>query len=428
VIGVTPLDTTLQDIYDTADANAAAAAAAAAIGTAAGVAANGKNKVTWSPSGPGVTANTAGDIWWQRSGGVIAGQWVGLGGTSWQAQTLAGAVIAYLDAGQLTAGSAFVNGLQVLTNFTLGDASTNGVIQSYNFAGSSVGVYIDKFGLVAKGGSIAGATVTGGIIRTAPSGARVELGTASTGLNSVNFYYSSGGNLGRLVADLGTGFALQSGDGTGSSWGAKLSLYSDHARFSDDLEIGGDLTAINGHVNLGIVSASSATIMGDLHADDVYVDSPTMAAGGEVVYMGAAGKLFVHNSPSHSKYKTDVHELRVDLDSLAQVPGISFRYRGDVPFKVDDPDEVFYSIPADVAARLGGLDFLLGFDDDGEVHDFKEQRLPLALLAGFGDHHPRIAALEATVSEQAEQITALTALTAQLAEIRAHLGMEGPTS
>ena len=67
--------------------------------------ANGKNKVTYSTSAPGSTANTAGDIWWQyTTGNIISGQWTGLGGTSWQANTVGNAVIANLDAGKITSG------------------------------------------------------------------------------------------------------------------------------------------------------------------------------------------------------------------------------------------------------------------------------------------------------------------------------------
>jgi hypothetical protein len=67
--------------------------------------ANGKSKVTYSLSAPGATANNAGDIWWQyNSSNIIIGQWTGLGGTSWQANTIGNAVVANLDAGKITTG------------------------------------------------------------------------------------------------------------------------------------------------------------------------------------------------------------------------------------------------------------------------------------------------------------------------------------
>jgi hypothetical protein len=74
--------------------------------------ANGKNKVTYSLAAPGTTANTAGDIWWQyNASNIIIGQWTGLGGTSWQANTIGNAVVANLDAGKITTG--FLDGARI---------------------------------------------------------------------------------------------------------------------------------------------------------------------------------------------------------------------------------------------------------------------------------------------------------------------------
>ena len=68
--------------------------------------ANGKNKVYHSTGTPGVTANTAGDTWFQYNGSdQIIAQWRGTGGTSWVSETLANAVIATLDAGKITTGT-----------------------------------------------------------------------------------------------------------------------------------------------------------------------------------------------------------------------------------------------------------------------------------------------------------------------------------
>jgi hypothetical protein len=82
----------------------AAIATAQAAATTAQATANGKNKVTYSTSTPGTTANTAGDIWFQQTSGIITGQWTGNGGTSWTAVTVGNTVIANLDAGKITTG------------------------------------------------------------------------------------------------------------------------------------------------------------------------------------------------------------------------------------------------------------------------------------------------------------------------------------
>lgn len=223
-----PLSQSLQDIYDQANANAAAAATAAYTATVAQSTADGKNTVTYSNSAPGSTANKAGDLWFQRDGSPLGGiiaQFEGLGGTSWASRLLRNEVIANLDAGKITAGTAFINALQVLTNFTLGSAAINGVIQSYNFAGSSVGVYIDKYGLVAKGGSIAGATVTGGKVEGAEvytasptSSAYIRITGAGTGGVGSTIECRGVGHHpqqpARVRAGSSTQLLLQSGSGT----------------------------------------------------------------------------------------------------------------------------------------------------------------------------------------------------------------------
>lgn len=231
----------LQAIYDAADAAAAAAAAAALGATTALTAANGKSKVWYSATGPGSTANTAGDIWFQKDvpTQTIIGQWEGMGGTTWESRTLRNEVIANLDAGKLVAGSAFTNALWVKTNFTLGDATTDGVIQSHDFAGSSQGVFLNKYGIVAKGGSIAGATITGGVVKTGDASARVQMLNAANPLESGNvwglieFYNNLGWNPGRIWAsESGTEGTLRissphSGASTDHSRAAAITLISE---------------------------------------------------------------------------------------------------------------------------------------------------------------------------------------------------------
>lgn len=102
-----------------ASASAAQASATTAYNTAvaantaantAQATANGKNKVTYSTSTPGSTANTAGDIWYQYgtsgpNNGRIIAQYMGAGGTSWTQTTVSGLVVANIDAGAITTGT-----------------------------------------------------------------------------------------------------------------------------------------------------------------------------------------------------------------------------------------------------------------------------------------------------------------------------------
>lgn len=121
--------------------------------------ANGKNKITYSSTTPGATANTAGDLWWQYSGGNVIAQWTGAGGTSWTSNTLASAVIASIDAGKITAGT--------------------------------ISVAISLEAATITGGSI---NIGSGVFQVSSGGA-VTITSGSININSSTFILSSAGKL-----------------------------------------------------------------------------------------------------------------------------------------------------------------------------------------------------------------------------------------
>lgn len=66
--------------------------------------ANGKNKIIFSTAVASGTAYVAGDIWFQKTGTVITGQWEFVAG-AWASRTIDNAVIANINAGKITAGT-----------------------------------------------------------------------------------------------------------------------------------------------------------------------------------------------------------------------------------------------------------------------------------------------------------------------------------
>jgi len=156
--------------------------------------ANGKNKVYYDTAAPGSTPNTAGDIWWQYSSGVVVGQFVGGGGTTWTSAPIGNAVIANLDAGKITTGFLDVAGtVRVTTSATA--SSTGGFtprieINSSGFFaynGSKATVSITNTGTAVFTGSITGSSfestnyANGNGIRIYSSGSldRIELDAAN---------------------------------------------------------------------------------------------------------------------------------------------------------------------------------------------------------------------------------------------------------
>lgn len=171
-----------------------AAGTAQSAATTAQSTANGKNKVTYSASAPGSTANTAGDVWFQRDGSNnITGQWSGAGGTSWTSTALNHQVISSLDMGKATVG--VLSGTYISATAMDGKTITGATVQTtttasrglkmtssgmslwdgsgnltFALTGSTGGILMT--GPILTGGDISGATVTGGTVQSTSTASR----------------------------------------------------------------------------------------------------------------------------------------------------------------------------------------------------------------------------------------------------------------
>jgi len=204
--------------------------------------ANGKNKVTYSLVAPGSTSNTAGDIWWQyNASNIIIGQWTGLGGTSWQANTIGNAVVANLDAGKITTG--FLDAARIN-------------------AGTITATMLSTTALDAK-------TITGSTIRTsAGPNSRVIFDT--NGIRAIN---ASGTTTVNISSD---GSASFTGAVTASSFsGSKVISGSNMADGTiTDTQIG-SLNASK--INAGTINAAAITVS-NLNADNITAGTITSRA------------------------------------------------------------------------------------------------------------------------------------------------------
>ena len=161
--------------------------------------ANGKNKVYYDTAVPGSTANTAGDIWWQYASGVVVGQYVGAGGTSWTSAPIGNTVIANLDAGKITTGYIDVAGsVKITTSATAsGTGGTTARIEInstgfYAYDGSVATVSITNTGTAVFSGTVnatAGAFTGYVTAGTARFGAAVQTGKNGIYINANNYWY-----------------------------------------------------------------------------------------------------------------------------------------------------------------------------------------------------------------------------------------------
>jgi hypothetical protein len=157
--------------------------------TAAQVTANGKNKVYYSTSGPGSTANTVGDIWYQYgTSGVyinkVIAQFSGAGGTSWTSVTVSGLVIANIDAGSITTGTLSAITISAGTGANAFNVSSSGVM-------SAQGAWI-KGNITADSGTFNGqVNATSGYFGSLTNGWRID----AAGITGLGSGYVSGGTI-----------------------------------------------------------------------------------------------------------------------------------------------------------------------------------------------------------------------------------------
>jgi|LakMenEpi03Aug12_release.lakeMendotaPanAssembly.Ray.scaffolds.fasta_scaffold05233_20 hypothetical protein len=298
---------------NTAIANAATAnATAIAANTAAGVAqttADGKNKVTYSTSVPGTTANAIGDIWYQYGTtspnvGRIIAQYMGAGGTSWTQTTVSGLVIANIDAGNITTGT--LTAAVGISNPS-GNFSVNGATGAL-FASSAVitGEITATSGTFTGTVFASAGTFTGTITSSSATitGGSFTVGSAFQ-IASSGFLFASGAQIGPWY--FGGGFIASNSDGTGNQWNSvsgalitnnisiRAASGTTGLSFLNGANIltgGGNITASGGTISAstgtittqtlistGTLSISGTSTMATINAGDIASSAGTITAG-----------------------------------------------------------------------------------------------------------------------------------------------------
>jgi hypothetical protein len=215
--------------------------------------ANGKNKVYYDTATPGSTPNTAGDIWWQYASGIVIGQYVGAGGTSWTSAPIGNAVIANLDAGKITTGYLDVAGTVKITTSATASASANAnaariEISSagfYAYNGSLATVSITNSGTALFTGSITGSSFTS---TNFASGTGVGI-TSAAGIDSIDF--KVGGTLASGLAAVAGGLIITSyGTTSGVATGTSITMTSagaiSIASYENTISLGATARLISG--------------------------------------------------------------------------------------------------------------------------------------------------------------------------------------
>lgn len=440
--------TTAINTANTAITNAATAnATAIAANTAAGVAqatANGKNKVTYSTSAPGSTANTVGDIWFQYGStspnvGRIIAQYMGDGGTSWTQTTVSGLVIANIDAGNITTGilTAAVGISNPSGNFSVNGATgqliCTGAIVTGNITATS-GTFTGT--VFASAGTFTGtitsnaATITGGSFTV---GSAFQI--ASSG-----FLFASGAQIGPWY--FGGGFISSNSDGTGNRWSASTGVLATTSMTISaasgvtgiSLLNGANISTGGGNVTAGAgtISASTGTITtqtltstGTLNvsgtATMATVNATSVSSSGEVRATGnliASNAAFIQDAStttfasnaridvgdgrlrrstaSSGRFKEQITDISVVADlnpsKLLDLPVRAFKFKADYLDATDERAGVL--VPGFIAEEVAQFYPAAADISNGQIENWNERFLIPGLLALIQNQEKRITELE----------------------------------
>jgi hypothetical protein len=347
--------------------------AAIAAGTAASTAqttADGKNKVTYSTSAPGSTANASGDIWYQYGTaspnvGRIIAQYSGAGGTSWTQTTISGLVVANIDAGSITTGTISV-GLGITTGtgtFTVNALTGALFANSATITGAITATSGSFTGTItATGGTIGGFTI-GATNIFAGSNLDIQSGGSIVGGNSSYLYYG--------FVNIGGGTA-----------GSERLIVTGNSNFNGTLIVTGT-TTIQGDANL---SASS-----DLRVPLAF---STTTANAATVWISSTGQ-FRRSTASSQRYKTDIVNLidvpELDPKALYDLPVRAFRFKEGYLPNTDDRFDVL--VPGFIAEEMDAI-YPAATDYTDGVETWNDRMIIPAMLALIQDQQARIKVLE----------------------------------
>ena len=333
----------------------AAATIASTQATQAQTSADGKNKVYYSTSTPGSTANQAGDIWYQygTSGtyaNKVIAQWSGAGGTSWTSVTVSGLVIANIDAGAITTGTLSAIEISAGSGGSQFHVSPSGYM-------SAQGVYIQ--------GTI----------------------TADTGIFRGSLYSSTGTIGGWTIgsSDFSSGTGAFMNASTGNIGGNAITAFSSILSY-------GSISTTSG---AAIEAAGYIRANGALYAAGHITTSST--ANG---YVNASTGLIARSTASSQRYKHDIVNLtdvpELDPKALYELPVRAFRFNQDYLPETDDRSDVL--VPGFIAEEVDAIYPAAVDYSNGQVETWNDRMLVPGLLALIQDLNNRVKELEAKLS------------------------------
>lgn len=379
----TAAQTSASTAYDTAVAANTAASTAQTT-------ANGKNKVTYSTSAPGSTANTAGDIWFQYGTvapnvGRIIAQYSGAGGTNWTQTTVSGLVVANIDAGSITTGTLSVAlgitgtsgnfSVNAVTGSLVASSATiTGAVNATSgyFGSATNGYSISSTGLVGVGTGV----IIGGQIQTSSGNEAVILNGSA---NAVQFKAAGSvvANMLPLVAGGSAyGLLMHYGATPDNSGGTFPQIYIGSTNISMNVKDGTNFRGLG-------ISTSGTSFNGPLTVNGTMTYPGITTASGSTMVVVATGSR-VGYTTSSERFKQDIATIEAGnwLDKVLELRPITYKTSEDFTTEGEPNPTQVGLLAEDIADLENELSMVVNLDPLGDPFSISYDRLvPFLVLA-----------------------------------------------
>jgi hypothetical protein len=392
--------------------------------TAAQTSADGKNKIYYSTSTPGSTANSVGDIWYQYgSSGTYANkviaQWSGAGGTSWTSVTISGLIVANLDAGSITTGTLSAiqidagsgsqkfnvsstgylsaQGAYIKGNITADSGTFTGSIRANDgYFGTGTGSTltngwsIGATGLTGVGtGNITGGTITGSTVQTSSGNTSVSMISSSNSLTFKN----SGSNVGHILPLSSNGILMHYGATADASGGTRPQMYVG----SSNVSMQADTTNIIGVAAGGpaTISGNSVSITGATNLNSTTTYTGITTGSGSTMVVVTTGSRIAYTTSSE-RFKQNIEYITSDgwLDKIAKLEPITYKTSDDFTTEGEPNETQVGFLAEDIADLENELSMVVIKDPLGDPFSISYERITPFLVLAIKELKQRITSLE----------------------------------
>ncbi len=321
--------------------------------------------------------------------------------------------------------------------FSLTTGQWNTALGAFTLRSDTDGSYNTAVGTAALLSNVGSQSTSEGLDNTAVGAAALLLNTTGS-FNTATGVLALSSNTGGFD-NVATGFNTL----VSNTEGIYNTAYGDNALFnnttgSSNIALGSfagnELTTGHNNIdigNSGVAGESDTIRIGD--STDAQTRtfvagiSGATASGGLAVYVNSNGRL--GTTTSSARFKQDIHSMDKASETVLGLKPVTFRYKKDI-----DPDGIpQFGLVAEEVEKVNPD--LIVRDKEGKPYSVRYEQVNAMLLNEFLKEHRKVENLksdfQATVAQQEKEIAALTATVkeqaAQIQKVNAQLGVASPS-